>query len=759
MKCWDGYERVPGTISGTKGSCRKRTTVIKKSNMKRRVSPKRRSKPKKVVPKRTKSRRVLPKRRSKPRKVSPRRTKSKRVSPRRTKSKRVSPKKKTSIQESLTYSTENDGVSINNLPVTKDDNNSEAARRLEVLETLLSRDEKCSQYIKNPFLTLPYEEKVNRLEVLLKKVENEGINIEEEKQLEYLESAVNGDPEKVEEEEKYREKWVSKYMTPGKNLESQAEFWYNTIIKYVPPPDIASYTTENKRVIKMFENMYRATNINNNFTSENAKKLAFDLYNYQKQSYDVMSKLAELKNELKENQAQLKMVPVTKISEVKNEIDRKNALIDEQNAVLSTLNSEIISIKNQIKQLENFNNSAYWETPMSVLLTDDESTKTKLTEAQNTDPIILSNFVLPALSCPLNKVQTMNKNMLFDYESNPDCLLERDAYKLKIFAINISTKALLTFKSIASVTPDKPTDPRYRLQGGEFQGPKTYNTLAGFIEPKKLNTRTKMPESGLAKCEMLAMYYFLDKVVQKPKDANIPSILEMIIKKVPITDDDIRDPQNSIHEMLSSKHSIDSFFRTLYLTMTVPEYNTDTKNIEKALEISDEQFSQYLLSEKRENLISKLIDITRQASEAFEDSQNLKKDGNVEEAIQKLSIKTDLFAAINKAKKYTNGLEYNNAVGLLEKIKRTEKSYKIILESTKTGVLKSPTKKSVAKPGKKGPSSLLAGIQAGQKNLKSTGNKPLFDGQKSFESAGNNPLLAGIKAGQKNLKRTGNKPF
>jgi hypothetical protein len=751
MKCWDGYERV----SGTKGSCRKRTIVTKKSNMKTRVSPKRRSKPKKVSPKRTKSRLVMPKRRSKPKKVSPKRTKSKRVSPKRTKSKRVSPKrtkskrvspkKKTSIRESLTYSTENDGVSMNNLPVTKDDGNSAAARRLEVLESLLSRDEKCSKYIKNPFLTLPYQEKVNMLAALFNKAFTGDINDEEEKNLEYLESAVNGDPVKVQEEKAYREKWVSKYMSPGKNLPSQAEFWYNTIIQYVPPPEIASYTTENKRVIKMFENMYRATNINNNFTSENAKKLAFDLYNYQKQSYDAMSKLAELKDELKEQQDQLKIVPVTKISDVNKIIDSKNALIDEQNAALSTLNSEIISIKKQIKELENFNNSAYWETPMSVLLTDDESTKTKLAEAQSTDPLILSDFVLPGISCPLNKVQTMNKNMLFDYESNSDCLLERDAYKLKIFASNISTKALLTFKSIASVTPDKPTDPGYRLQGGEFQGPKTYYTLAGFIVPKKLNISTKMPESGLAKCEMLAMYYFLDKVVQKPKDANIPSILEMIIKKVPITDDDIRDPQDSINEMLNSEDSIDSFFRTLYLTMTVPEYNTNTKNIQKALEISDEQFSQYLLSQKRESLVSKLIEITKQASEALEESKMLKQAGNVEEAIQKLSIKTPLFTAIDKAKKYTNGLEYNNAVEVVEKIKRAEKSYEIILANKpKKGVLKSPTKKSPAKPGIKGASSLLAGIQGGKKNLKSTGN---------------NSLLAGIQGGKKNLKSTGNNPF
>ena len=744
MKCWDGYQRVPGTIEGTKGSCRKRTAASQKSNVKTRVSPKRRSKPRKVSPKRTKSRKVSPKRRSKPRKVSPKRTKSRKVSPKRTKprkvspkrtkSRRISPKKKTSIRESLTYSIQNDGVSINNLPVTKDISNSEAARKLEILESLLLSDEKCSKYIKNPFLTLPYEEKQNMLASLLQKSYSGNISDEEEKNLEYLENAVKSDPVKVREEKEYREQWILKYMSPGKGednekyLPSQAEFWYNTIIKYVPPSDFASYNTSSKRVVKMFENIYRATNINNNFTSENAKNLAFELYSYQKQSYDAMNKLTVLKDELKEQQDKLKIIPATEAMEVNKIIDSKNALIDEQNTLLSTLNSEIIKIKNQIEQLENFNNSAYWETPMSVLLTNDEKTKTKLTQAQNTDPLILSDFDLPDLTCPLKKVQAMNKNMLFDYEPYSDCLIERDAYKLKMFAANISTKPLLAFKSIAPVSQNKPNEPGYKLQGEDFYQTNAYNTLAGFVKPKKLNISTKMPESGLVKCEMLAMYYFLDKIVEKPKDANIPSVLEMIVKNVPITDDDIRDPQDSIDQMLSSEDSIDSFFRTLYLTMSVPEYNnTDTKNIYKALEISDEQFSQFLTSQKRESAVSKLIDLTKQASEAFEQSQMLKQSGNLEEAIQKLSIKTPLSSAINNVKKYTTGLEYNNAVEVLEKITRAEKSYEILANKPKKGVLKSPSKRSPARPGIKGANiDLLAGLQGGKKNLRSNQNNPFL---------------------------------
>ena len=706
MKCWDEYERVPGT----KGSCRKRIAASQKSNTKTRVSPKRRSKPRKVSPKK----------RSKVRKVSPKRTKSRKVSPKRTKSRRISPKKKTSIRESLTYSIQNDGVSINNLP---DISNSEAARKLEILETLLLSDEKCSKYIKNPFLTLPYQEKQNMLASLLQKSFSGNISDEEEKNLEYLENAVKSDPVKVQEEKEYREQWILKYMSPGKAednekyLPSQAEFWYNTIIKYVPPSDFASYNTSNKRVIKMFENIYRATNINNNFTSENAKNLAFELYSYQKQSYDAMNKLAVLKDELKEQQDKLKIIPATEVNKI---IDSKNALIDEQNTLLSALNSEIIKIKNQIEQLENFNNSAYWETPMSVLLTNDEKTKTKLTQAQNTDPLILSDFDLPDLTCPLKKVQTMNKNMLFDYEPYSECLIERDAYKLKMFATNISTKPLLAFKSIAPVTENKPNEPGYKLQGEDFYQTKAYNTLAGFIKPKKFNISTKMPESGLAKCEMLAMYYFLDKIVEKPKDANIPSVLEMIIKNVPITDDDIRDPQDSIDQMLSSEDSIDSFFRTLYLTMSVPEYNnTDTKNIYKALEISDEQFSEFLTRQKRESAVSKLVDLTKQASEALEQSQMLKQAGNLEEAIEKLSIKTALSTAINNVKKYTTGLEYSNAVEVLEKITRAEKSYEILVSKPKKGVLKSPSKRSPARPGRKGANiDLLAGLQGGKKNLR-----------------------------------------
>ena len=29
LKCWKGYERVPGTVKGAKGSCRKRTSPVK----------------------------------------------------------------------------------------------------------------------------------------------------------------------------------------------------------------------------------------------------------------------------------------------------------------------------------------------------------------------------------------------------------------------------------------------------------------------------------------------------------------------------------------------------------------------------------------------------------------------------------------------------------------------------------------------------------------------------------------------------------
>lgn len=32
MKCWKGYERVPGTKAGTKGSCRKKKSKNKKKS-------------------------------------------------------------------------------------------------------------------------------------------------------------------------------------------------------------------------------------------------------------------------------------------------------------------------------------------------------------------------------------------------------------------------------------------------------------------------------------------------------------------------------------------------------------------------------------------------------------------------------------------------------------------------------------------------------------------------------------------------------
>jgi len=676
MRCWDGYERVPGTIEGTKGSCRKST---RKSPVKKRTSPpikrkhckspkrcnnssKKRRKSKKTSVKRRKSKKTSIKRR-KSKKTSVKRRKSKKTFVKRRKSKKTSPKKrkykkKTNIQEALYLRSNIDGPLIRISPPNEKSAElksaniieSEAAKKLEMIESLIGQDSNCKKYIENPYLTMPLEEKNRLKNELLQKISNGGtLSKEDDDALEYLVDAITADPEEVKKKETFGIKWVEKYMMPVKDGLSQGEFWYKQISQFVLSDTLMSYNTMSTKRIPIYENISRSTNIIDSATgqgSESWQELMNSLCDSQENGYNILDKIMTLKKEVEKLDKEIGVGKVTDQKQKTEEREEKKNELNETMTELDNVYKKIYEVKFGLTELISSNNSlsenleTYWETPMSVLLPNNKTVKSVFENAKQENPLILSDFDSSSLNCDLKQVKNLEKYKLFENEPSMDCSIAKQAFKLKILANNMSTDPLLVFKSIDPVKGEKKKDDLpYKLKGDKFYQKKGFETLASFIRNKDINLGTQMPKGGMTKCELLALYYFLTNVATPVDKSFIPKILEMITRAVDISadDDDFRDPEIIIEKMKENNQDPDLFYRALYLTMPIPKDTSDIMKIYKGLEISDNQFLQYEKSGKARIAAEKLKETFVSAKTALEDAIEMEKTKDYEGASELLN--------------------------------------------------------------------------------------------------------------------------
>ena len=740
MKCWDGYERVPGTLVGAKGSCRKSPVKKRTESSAKRKYYKSQKRCNISSIKRRKSKKTSVKRR-KSKKTSIKRRKSKKTSIKRRKS-----KKKTNIQEALYLKSGPDGPLVRISPPKKpweleitntvdSEANSNAVRKLEILETLLEDDSRCKKYIKNPYLTLSLKEKQNLKDELVKKL-NDGENLtnKEETDLEFLVDAIAADPEEVEKKKTFGTKWFEKYMSsPVEDELSQGEFWYKTIDQFVPPNYFASYSTGNVKVVQIYQNIARATNIIDSASGDdNAtdkwRKLISKLCTLQENAYSILKEITDLKNEIYNLSDQINKGKLTDQRELVADRDRKENELKRQGNYLDDAYIKINNIKSELTELESQNNSlserlmTYWETPISVLLPNSKTVKPIFATAKENDPLILSDFDSSSPDCTLNQVKNMGKTMLFEDEPSSDCSIAKKAFKLKSLATNMATDPLLIFKSVIPNQKQNGEDLPYKLTGPKFYQQQAFETLASFAVPKKINPGTQMSRGGMTKCEQLALYYFLDKLAAPADSSGIPKILEMIRSNVPITDDDIRDPESIIEEMKKNKNP-DLFYRALYLTMPIPRYTDDILKIYKALEISDKQFLQYekgiIISTATEKL-KNTIDTT---NIALENAKKLGENKDYTGAIETLNSPTSYLVVL------TNQAVKAGVTGLV--IDEAKQLYKQLVKFRESNTIKSENKK-LGKPRGSSPpppnplggggDALLASIAAGQSALKKRGN-------------------------------------
>jgi len=716
MKCWDGYERVPGTIEGTKGSCRKST---RKSPVKKRTkapikrkyykSPKRcnnsskkRRKSKKTSIKRRKSKKTSVKKR-KSRKTSVKKRKSKKTSVKKRKSRKISIKKrkykKTSMKkrkykkktESLYLVTSTkDGPCFRHISpsIEKSDElettntvdteaNSQAVKKLEMIESLLADDPKCAIYMKNPYLLIPYEEKKELQAKLIGKISaGENITIAEENALEELDKAIKVDPVEVKMKEDAQAKWNKKYMEDGDDGQpSQGKFWYEKINQFVLPTRFISYSMDAAKRRSKYENIYRANGIFEKTQRKIWLEKFLNLCKKEEEAKELRTKKKNLEENIELYTGKIQNTSkTTDIDEFKKQLDADNVTLRSNAGILQDVYSGMRTNNNELQfsKEESESLNIYWQCPMNVLLPDNKDTVPGYAAARENNELIFRNFDIESLEkCTVEEVKKLRPNgMLFsgENEASSDCHIAKEAYKLKILAANMTLNPLIIFKCIEPQIDEynaRAVPLPNKIAGGPlFVGEKAGITIAGFAIRKKLNNSTRFPTDGMAKCELLALYYFLTNVASPVNNAGMDIVYSTISSLIPVDDgedDDFRDPGNIIEKINSTanfmrspdtitlQRDIDLFYRALYLTMTPPWVEEDpvtermrqTELIEQGLKTSDEQFLEYYKIEQENRNIEEASSVIKAAKTVLEGIGVLQSGKHYQEIIQRSTGEID----------------------------------------------------------------------------------------------------------------------